>query len=86
MARSPPITTPSALHPSADGASLELAYKGKVDPFPSFEMYARVLDEPDLPVHPIFQTQPAAGKGPLNLIGRANKPVSGTSVLDPPPL
>jgi hypothetical protein len=61
------------LNPSKDSASVD--FKGRVDEFPYFEMYATVNDGAG---KQIFTKEPDKGKTPGNLFGEADRAVSGS--------
>jgi hypothetical protein len=46
-----------------------LEFKGEIEPFPAFEMYASVNDESPVTV---FQIMPEAGRSPFDLFGSPN--------------
>jgi len=61
-----------------DVASGEVAFEGKVDAFPSFEMYASANDGTG---EPVFQVDPEPDSSPFSLSGPANRKVSGSLKL-----
>jgi hypothetical protein len=61
-----------------DLAARTISVNGKIDAFPAFEMYATTNDGAG---REIFKAMPPPGNTPMNLPGRANRPVSGRIIF-----
>jgi hypothetical protein len=53
---------------------VSVAFSGRIEPFPAFEMYATLNGGSSMP---IFRESPVPGATPRDLFGDANRPVSG---------
>jgi len=58
-----------------DPVAATVAFTGKVDEFPAFEIYAAVDNGPP---QTLLQLMPSPGKSPTDLPGDADRPVSGS--------
>jgi Protein of unknown function (DUF3238) len=63
---------------SIDVPGRRVAFDGKIDDFPAFEMYATANGGAG---SPLFTTMPLPGKDPFNLFGKAARAQTGTAAI-----
>ena len=61
--------------------SVNVSFAGLADPWPSFEMYAQVIDFAGQPIIGVFQQAPKPGTGPASLIGNPTTELKGSATL-----